>query len=50
MPVFADWCGRRITHRLVCNVGPVAMELYEALTGVQQEMVQDKFGWVVPVT
>lgn len=30
--------------------GPVAMELYEALTGVQQELIQDQFGWVVPVT
>lgn len=40
----------RIAHRLMYNAGPVAMELYEALTGVQQELVQDKFGWVVPVT
>ena len=30
--------------------GPVAMELYEALTGLQQEKVQDSFGWIVPVT
>lgn len=29
--------------------GPVATELLDALTGVQQEKVQDSFGWVVPV-
>lgn len=29
--------------------GPVAKELYAALTDVQQEKVKDNFGWVVPV-
>ena len=34
---------------LVGAAGPVATELLEALTGVQQEKIQDSFGWVVPV-
>lgn len=29
--------------------GPVALELYEALTGLQQESTEDAFGWVHPV-
>ncbi|GAB4817956.1 hypothetical protein N2152v2_005002 [Parachlorella kessleri] len=29
--------------------GKVALELYEALTGLQQEKADDPFGWVVPV-
>ena len=29
--------------------GSVATELYDALTGVQQEKIQDTFDWVVPV-
>jgi hypothetical protein len=30
--------------------GVVALELYEALTGLQQEKIEDPFGgWVVPV-
>lgn len=28
---------------------PVALELYEALTGLQQEALPDPYGWVVPV-
>lgn len=28
---------------------PVALELYEALTGLQQERLPDAFGWVYPV-
>jgi len=28
---------------------PVALELYEALTGLQQEALEDPYGWVVPV-
>lgn len=45
----------RILKNFFCNIvlvgaaGPVATELLEALTGVQQEKVQDSFGWVVPV-
>ncbi|KAL0042636.1 hypothetical protein WJX79_005951 [Trebouxia sp. C0005] len=30
--------------------GPVATELYGALTDVQQEKVKDSYGWVFPVT
>lgn len=29
--------------------GPVALELYQALTGLQQEKSEDPFGWVAPV-
>jgi hypothetical protein len=29
--------------------GPVALQLYEALTGIQQERIEDPFGWVHPV-
>ena len=28
---------------------PVALELYEALTGLQQEALPDPYGWVGPV-
>lgn len=28
---------------------PVALELYDALTGLQQERLPDPFGWVLPV-
>lgn len=31
------------------HAGAVALELYEALTGLQQEKTADPFGWVVPV-
>jgi len=34
----------------VCYAGPVATELYGALTDVQQEKVKDSYGWVFPVT
>lgn len=29
--------------------GPVALRLYDALTGIQQERLEDPFGWVHPV-
>ena len=29
--------------------GPVALELYETLTGIQQERLDDPFNWVYPV-
>ncbi len=29
--------------------GEVALQLYAALTALQQEEAQDPFGWVVPV-
>jgi hypothetical protein len=29
--------------------GKVALELYEALTALQQERAEDPFGWVDPV-
>jgi len=31
-------------------VGPVTLELYDQLTGLQTERYEDKFGWVYPVT
>ena len=34
----------------MCYAGPVATELYGALTDVQQEKVKDSYGWVFPVT
>ena len=34
----------------MCCAGPVATELYTALTDVQQEKVADQHSWVVPVT
>ena len=33
----------------VCCAGPVALELYEALTSIQQQRAEDTFGWVVEV-
>lgn len=33
----------------VFNTGPVTLELYEALTALQQERAPDDFGWVVPI-
>jgi branched-chain amino acid aminotransferase len=29
--------------------GSVALELYDQLTGIQQERYEDPFGWVLPV-
>lgn len=29
--------------------GPVTLELYEALTAIQQERAVDDMGWVVPI-
>jgi branched-chain amino acid aminotransferase len=31
------------------QAGPVALELYDQLTGIQQERYPDPFGWVLPV-
>jgi len=33
----------------VFSTGPVTLELYEALTALQQERAPDDFGWVVPI-
>ena len=33
----------------VCRAGPVALELYEALTSIQQQRAEDPFGWVMEV-
>ncbi|KAL3154924.1 hypothetical protein ABBQ38_011458 [Trebouxia sp. C0009 RCD-2024] len=41
--------GRKVQYGEPGVGGPVATELYDALTGVQQEKIQDSFGWVVPV-
>eukprot|EP00884_Botryococcus_braunii_P001119 jgi/Botrbrau1/11007/Bobra.101_1s0005.1 len=32
------------------QAGPIALELYDALTSIQLERAEDPFGWVVPVT
>jgi len=32
-----------------CCAGPVALELYEALTSIQQQRADDPFDWVVEV-
>ncbi len=31
------------------QAGPVALEMYSALTDIQTEKADDKFGWVYPV-
>lgn len=38
-----------LTFGAWCDAGPVALELYETLTGIQQERLEDPFGWVFPV-
>lgn len=32
------------------SAGPIALELYQALTDIQLERAEDPFGWVYPVT
>lgn len=41
--------GRRRQYGEPGRPGPVALEMYEALTSLQQERSDDPFGWVVPV-
>jgi hypothetical protein len=40
------WCSCFLRPRVA---GPVTLELYEALTAIQQERAEDELGWVVPV-
>ena len=41
--------GRRRQYGEPGRPSPVALEMYEALTSLQQERSDDAFGWVVPV-
>lgn len=41
--------GRRRQYGEPGRPSPVALEMYEALTSLQQERTEDPFGWVVPV-
>ncbi|KAK9807059.1 hypothetical protein WJX72_012278 [[Myrmecia] bisecta] len=41
--------GQRKQYNEAGKPGPVALEIYEALTSLQQEKAEDPFGWVVPV-
>lgn len=41
--------GKKKTFGEPGKFSPVALELYEQLTGLQQERLPDPFGWVVPV-
>ena len=41
--------GQRKQYGTAGEPSPVALELYEALTGLQQEKLPDSFGWVYPV-
>ena len=37
-------------HNLITeSVGPVSRQLYDLLTGIQKEEVEDPFGWVIPL-
>lgn len=40
--------GERKEYTLPGQPGDVALQLYEALTGLQQEKLEDPFGWVYP--
>ena len=41
--------GRRVQYGTPGQPGPVALELYDQLTGLQTEKYADPFGWVYPV-
>lgn len=41
--------GRRRQYCQPGQPGKVSLEMYEALTSLQQERAEDPFGWVVPV-
>jgi|TARA_B100000676_G_C17854125_1_gene719751 branched-chain amino acid aminotransferase len=41
--------GDRVVEYCGGDVGPVAMEMYDALTAIQQRRVPDEFGWTVSV-
>ena len=41
--------GRRRQYCKAGQPGRVALEMYEALTSLQQERSEDPFNWVVPV-
>lgn len=41
--------GKKRQFGEVGQPGPVALELYDQLTGLQQERYADPFGWVYPV-
>ena len=41
--------GDRVTEYYSGDVGPVARELYENLTAIQQKRSPDEFGWIVEV-
>lgn len=49
-PIVKKLKTRLILDCLKCApAGAVALELYTALTSLQQEKAEDPFGWVVPV-
>ncbi len=41
--------GDRVVEYCGGDVGPVAMEMYDSLTAIQQRRVPDQFGWTVEV-
>ena len=41
--------GGRVVEYCGGNVGPIALELYECLTEIQQRRAPDEFGWTVTV-
>ena len=41
--------GDRVVEYCGGDVGPVAMEMYDALTAIQQRRAPDEFGWTVTV-
>ena len=44
-----SWVCTVCVQALECCAGPTALELYEALTSIQQQRTDDPFGWVVEV-
>ena len=41
--------GGKVVEYCGGEVGPITMEMYEALTAVQQRRAPDEFGWTVTV-
>lgn len=48
-PPNAEQCRVTINGSPCLLAGKVTLELYEALTAIQQQSSPDPFGWVVPV-
>ncbi len=41
--------GDKIVEFCEGEVGPIAMEMYELLTSIQQRRIDDEFGWTIEI-